>query len=76
MHGRYDLQRRKNGHGYRKKKDQDYLAAVAATAKEERAGREESAELSETAGKKVVDYLAVSRVWKENRGWMDNKPFA
>lgn len=56
--------------------DVDYLAAVAAAAEEERAGREESAELSETAGKKVVDYLAVSRVWKENRGWMDNKPFA
>ena len=50
----------------------DYLAVVGQAAEEEKAGRKDESILPEPAGEKVVDYLAVSEAWKENRGWMDN----
>lgn len=51
----------------------DYLDLIARAAVEERAERDEESVLPEPAGEQVVDYLAVSRVWKEERGWMDNE---
>ena len=35
--------------------------------------REQKAVLPEPAGEQVVDYLAVSKAWKEERGRMDNR---
>ena len=51
----------------------DYLDLIARAASEERAERDEESVLPEPAGEQVVDYLAVSRAWKEERGWMDNE---
>lgn len=51
----------------------DYLDLIARAAAEERAERDEESVLPEPAGEQVVDYLAVSRAWKEERGWMDNE---
>ena len=49
----------------------DYLDAVARFDAEARKEREGEALLPEPAGEKIVDYLAVSLAWKEERGWMD-----
>ena len=51
----------------------DYLDLIARAAAEERAERDEESVLPEPAGEQGVDYLAVSRAWKEERGWMDNE---
>ena len=51
----------------------DYLDLIARAAAEDRAKREQKAVLPEPAGEQVVDYMAVSKAWKEERGWMDNR---
>ena len=51
----------------------DYLDLVARAAAEDRAERDQESVLPEPAGEQVVDYLAVSKTWKEQRGWMDNR---
>lgn len=51
----------------------DYLDLVARAAVEDRVGRDQKSVLPEPAGEQMVDYLAVSKAWKENRGWMDNE---
>ncbi len=51
----------------------DYLDLVARAAAEERAERDQEALMPEPAGEQMVDYIAVSKAWKENRGWMDNE---
>ena len=50
----------------------DYLDLIARAAAEDRAERDQESVLPEPAGEQVVDYLAVSKAWKEQRGWMDN----
>ena len=50
----------------------DYIDLVSRYDAEERASRGEQVVLPEPAGEQVVDYLAVSKAWKEERGWMDN----
>lgn len=53
----------------------DYLDAVARFDREERASRDSRSVdvlLPEAAGEQVVDYLAVSREWKDDRGLMVN----
>ena len=50
----------------------DYLDMIARAAAEDRAERDRETVLPEPAGEQVVDYLAVSKAWKEGRGWMDN----
>ena len=51
----------------------DYLEQIARAAAEDRAERDVESVLPEPAGEQVVDYLAVSRAWQEDRGWMDNR---
>ena len=51
----------------------DYLDLIARAAAEDRAEREQKAVLPEPAGEQVVDYLAVSKAWKEERGRTDNR---
>ena len=50
----------------------DYLDLIACASEEERAQRNVESVLPEPAGEQVVDYLAVSKAWQEERGWMDN----
>ena len=50
----------------------DYLDLIARAAEEDRAERNIRNVLPEPAGEQVVDYLAVSKAWQEDRGWMDN----
>ncbi len=50
----------------------DYLDLIARAAEEERAQRNVDSVLPEPAGEQIVDYLAVSKAWQEDRGWMDN----
>ena len=50
----------------------DYLDMIARASEEERAQRNVESILPEPAGQQVVDYMAVSKAWKEERGWMDN----
>lgn len=53
----------------------DYLDAVARFDREERASRDTGSGdvlLPEAAGEQVVDYLAVSREWKDVRGVLVN----
>ena len=45
----------------------DYLDAVVRFAAEERDARADPAVLPEPAGEQVVDYLAVSEKWKEEK---------
>ena len=45
----------------------DYLDLVARFAAEERVGQVDTASLPEPAGEQVVDYLAVSERWKEEK---------
>ncbi len=45
----------------------DYLEAVARFAAEERGTRVDDAVLPEPAGEPVVDYLAISEQWKEEK---------
>ena len=45
----------------------DYLDAVARFAAEERDSRGDPAVMPEPAGEQVVDYLAVSEQWKEEK---------
>ena len=45
----------------------DYLDAVARFAVEDRDARVDPAVLPEPAGEQVVDYLAVSEKWKEEK---------
>ena len=49
----------------------DYLDMIARVTVEDRAERDQESVLPEPAGEQVVDYLAVSKAWKEDRGWMD-----
>lgn len=51
----------------------DYLDLIARAAAEDRAEQDRKAVLPEPAGEQVVDYMAVSKAWKEERGWMDNQ---
>ena len=51
----------------------DYLDLISRAAAEDRAERDQETVMPEPAGEPVVDYLAVSKAWKEERGWMDNK---
>ena len=50
----------------------DYLSLISRLAQEERADRKDRFVLPEPAGEQVVDYLAVSKAWKEDPGWMVN----
>ena len=50
----------------------DYLDLVARAAAGDRAERDQETVMPEPAGEQVVDYMAVSKAWKEERGWMDN----
>ena len=45
----------------------DYMDLVSRFDAEERASRGEQVVLPEPAGEQVVDYLAVSRLWKEEK---------
>ena len=45
----------------------DYLDAVARFAAEDRDARVDPAVMPEPAGEQVVDYLAVSEKWKEEK---------
>ena len=45
----------------------DYLDAVARCAAEDRDARVDPAVMPEPAGEQVVDYLAVSEKWKEEK---------
>ncbi|MBR3334533.1 MAG: hypothetical protein IKG23_09610 [Clostridia bacterium] len=45
----------------------DYLDAVARFASEDRDARVDPAVMPEPAGEQVVDYLAVSEKWKEEK---------
>lgn len=51
----------------------DYLELIARAAAENQAERDVESVLPEPAGEQVVDYLAVSKAWQEDRGWMDNR---
>ena len=51
----------------------DYMDLIARASEEERAQRDAESILPEPAGERVVDYMAVSEAWKEQRGWMDNR---
>ena len=51
----------------------DYMDMAYRFDAEERASRGERVALPEPAGEPVVDYLAVSKAWKEECGWMDNQ---
>ena len=50
-----------------------FVAIIARAAEEDKAERGGEAVLPEPAGEQVVDYMAVSKAWKEERGWMDNQ---
>lgn len=50
----------------------DYLDLVARAAAEDHTERDQETVMPEPAGEQVVDYMAVSKAWKEERGWMDN----
>ena len=45
----------------------DYMDLVSRFDAEERASRGEQVVLPEPAGEQVVDYLAVSKLWKEEK---------
>ena len=49
----------------------DYLDLIARAAAENRAERSTGNVLPKLAGEQVVDYLAVSKAWQEDQGWMD-----
>lgn len=51
----------------------DYMDMMARVSEEERAGKDEKVVLPEPAGEQVVDYLAVSEKWKEERARMANE---
>lgn len=59
-----------------KEKVVDYLEMISRAAEENRAQRNVESVLPESAGEKIVDYMAVSKAWKEERGWMDNRKSA
>ena len=50
----------------------DYLDLIARAAEEDLAQRNVDFVLPGPAGEQIVDYLAVSKAWQEDRGWMDN----
>ena len=50
----------------------DYLDLIAQAEAEDRAERNTRGILPEASGEQVVDYLAVSKAWQEERGWMDS----
>ena len=50
----------------------DYLSLISRLAQEERADRKDRSVLPEPVGEQVVDYLAVSKAWKEDPGRMVN----
>lgn len=50
----------------------DYLDLIARAAEEDRAERNKGSVMPEPAGEQAVDYLAVSKAWQEDRGWMDS----
>ena len=52
------------------KESVNYMDLIARVVAEDRAGREESSFLPEPAGEQIVDYLAVSKQWKEVKGLM------
>ena len=45
----------------------DYMVLISRFDAEERASRGEQVVLPEPAGEQVVDYLAVSKLWKEEK---------
>ncbi len=45
----------------------DYLDLISRFNAEERVSRREQVVLPESAGEQVVDYLAVSKLWKEEK---------
>lgn len=51
----------------------DYMDLIARVSEEERAGKDEKVVMPEPAGEKVVDYLAVSEKWKEEKARMVNE---
>ena len=51
----------------------DYLELLAKAAEEDRAKRGEEVVLPEPQGEKTVDYIAVSKQWKEARGLTVNE---
>lgn len=56
-----------------KNKTVDYMELIARAAEKDKAERGGETMLPEPAGEKAVDYLAVSKAWKEERGRMDNR---
>ena len=50
----------------------DYLDLIARATEEDLAQRNVDSVLPEPAGEQIVDYLAVSKAWQEDRGRMDN----
>jgi len=50
----------------------DYFDLIARAAEEDKAERDRKTVLPEPAGEPVVDYLAVSKAWKEEQGRMVN----
>lgn len=48
----------------------DYLDMIARAAEEDRAESDQESVLPEPAGEQVVDYLAVSEAWKEEKARM------
>lgn len=51
----------------------DYLDLVSRFDAEERASQREQVVLPESAGEQVVDYLAVSKLWKEEKMQLVNE---
>ena len=56
-----------------KKEPVDYMDLIARASEIERVKRNVESVLPEPAGQQVVDYMAVSDAWKEERGWMENR---
>ncbi len=50
----------------------DYMDIIARASEEERVKRNVESVLPEPVGQQIVDYMAVSKAWKEERDWMDN----
>ena len=51
----------------------DYMDLIARAAAEERAERDQESILPEQAGARVVDYMAVSKAWKDQQGRMEHQ---
>lgn len=50
----------------------NYEELISHTAEEDWSQRNVEIDLPQSVGEQIVDYLAVSKAWKEERGWMDS----